>query len=273
MRGNNHNFSTRHDKLVNSRYEVSFTYLYEIYLFSGAVLKLNSSGQEIVANNEKFLPFSSIILTKGEFNDSAENVINLTGIFEINGITRKMNLVGCKIKISYYYDKVLFPLVTYFIREFVKNDLDFTLKCEPETVKYNQSLLLLYSKTCRANFGDSKCGIDISRYRKSYGIQSIKSRIISVSGMELNNGYYNLGSALFITKTGENINFRIIAHYNNQITLEEEVYEDLLKHKEVSLGPSCDKNFRTCCNKFNNAVNFRGEPTITEHSFFKNNVR
>lgn len=47
MRGNNHNFSTRHDKLVNSRYEVSFTYLYEIYLFSGAVLKLNSSGQEI----------------------------------------------------------------------------------------------------------------------------------------------------------------------------------------------------------------------------------
>ena len=59
MRGNNHNFSTRHDKLVNSRYEVSFTYLYEIYLFSGAVLKLNSSGQEIVANNEKFLPFSS----------------------------------------------------------------------------------------------------------------------------------------------------------------------------------------------------------------------
>ena len=32
-------------------------YLYEIYLFSGAVLKLNSSGQEIVANNEKFYHF------------------------------------------------------------------------------------------------------------------------------------------------------------------------------------------------------------------------
>ncbi len=181
MRGNNHNFPTKHDRLINSRYEVSFSYLYEIYLFSGAVLKLNSSGQEIIANNEKFLPFSSIILIKGEFNDSAENEINLTGIFEINGITRKINLVGCKIKISYYYDKVLFPLVTYFITEFVKNDLDFTLKCEPETVKYNQSLLLLYSKTCRANLGDSKCGIDISRYRKSYGIQSIKSRIILAS--------------------------------------------------------------------------------------------
>ena len=25
---------------------------------------------------------------------------------------------------------------------------------------------------------------------------------------------------------------------------------------------SCDKNFITCCNKFNNAVNFRGEPFI-----------
>ncbi len=81
-----------------------------------------------------------------------------------------------------------------------------------------------------------------------------------------------MGRAFFLTTTGENINFRIIAHYNNQITLEEEVYEDLLKHKEVSLEPACDKNFRTCCNKFNNAVNFRGEPTITNHSFLKNNV-
>ena len=138
MRGNNHNFSTRHDKLVNSRYEVSFTYLYEIYLFSGAVLKLNSSGQEIVANNEKFLPFSSIILTKGEFNDSAGNVINLTGIFEINGITRKMNLVGCKIKIFYNYDGVIFPLVTYFVTEFVKNDLDGSLAQSVEQLTFNQ---------------------------------------------------------------------------------------------------------------------------------------
>jgi uncharacterized phage protein (TIGR02218 family) len=272
MRGNDYNFSGKHERLINSRYEISFTYLYEIYLFSGAVLKLNSSGQEIVANNEKFLPFSSIILTKGEFNDSAENIINLTGIFETNGIDKKMNLAGCKIKIFYYYDKVLFPIVTYFITEFIKNDLDFTLKCEPETTKYNQSLLLLYSKTCRANFGDSKCAIDTSRYRKLYRIQSIKSRIISVSDMELNSGYYNLGRASFLTSLGENISFRIIAHYNNQIILEEEVYEDLLKHKEVSLVPTCDKNFRTCCNKFNNAVNFRGEPTITKHSFLKNNA-
>ena len=272
MRGNNHNFSDKHEKLINSSYEISFTYLYEIYLLSGTVLKLNSSNQEIVANNEKFLPFSSLTLTKGEFNDSAENVINLTGIFEANGITRKMSLAGCKVKIFYYYDGVIFPLVTYFITELAKNDLEFTLKCEPETVKYNQSLLLFYSKTCRANFGDGKCGIDISRYRKSYRIQSIKSRIIIVSDMELSSGYYNMGNALFCTATGENINYRIIAHYNNQVTLEEEVYEDLLKHKEVSLEPACDKNFRTCCNKFNNAVNFRGEPTITKHSFLKNNV-
>jgi hypothetical protein len=29
-------------------------------------------------------------------------------------------------------------------------------------------------------------------------------------------------------------------------------------------GTYCDKSFRTCCNKFNNAVNFRGEPFIPE---------
>ncbi len=32
--------------------------------------------------------------------------------------------------------------------------------------------------------------------------------------------------------------------------------------KERFVGESCDKTFRICCNKYNNAVNFRGEPFI-----------
>ena len=31
----------------------------------------------------------------------------------------------------------------------------------------------------------------------------------------------------------------------------------------------CNKKFITCCNQFNNAVNFRGEPLIPEYNFLK----
>ena len=67
------------------------------------------------------------------------------------------------------------------------------------------------------------------------------------------------------------ISFKIISHYNNQITLEKKISEDLLKQEEVILLVACNKKFITCCNKFNNAVNFRGEPTIDQRNFLRNN--
>ena len=33
-------------------------------------------------------------------------------------------------------------------------------------------------------------------------------------------------------------------------------------------GKGCDKSFRMCCNKYNNAVNFRGEPFIPYAGYF-----
>jgi uncharacterized phage protein (TIGR02218 family) len=266
------NFSEKHEKLLNSKRDVSFAYIYEIFLLSGNILRLNSSGFDIVVDGKRFLRFSSINLEKGDFDDSGENVIILRGIFEAAGVDKKMDLAGSQIKIYHYLDGTLKPLVNYFITEFTKSDLDFILKCEPETIKYNQSLLLLYSKTCRANFGDSKCGVDTNQYKKSYKIKSIKPHIITLLNMDFNSGYYNLGQVLFLNETGTIISFKITSHHNDQIVLDKEVYEDLFRQEQVSLLPTCDKNFRTCCNKFDNAVNFRGEPTIAEHNFLKNHV-
>lgn len=66
--------------------------------------------------------------------------------------------------------------------------------------------------------------------------------------------------------------FKIITHIDNKIELDENLPENLLKQEYVVLSPTCDKNFITCCNKFNNAVNFRGEPTIAEHNFLINDA-
>jgi uncharacterized phage protein (TIGR02218 family) len=264
------NFSEQYEKLLNSRKDISFAYLYEIFLFSGEVLSLSSANCKIIINNKIFLPFSSINLEKGEFNDSAENIIILNGIFDPRAVHNEIELAGCQIKIYFLKDGVLTPLVSYFITEFEKNDLDFYLKCEPETTKYNQSLLLLFSTSCRANFGDAKCGVNLNQYKKKYKIKNIKSYVVTLLEMDCNNGYYNLGQAFFWDNLERIISFKIITHSNNQITLEKNFSEECLKKEEVILLAACDKKFTTCCNKFNNAVNFRGEPNIDQHSFLKN---
>jgi len=271
MRTDIENFSKKHEDIINAKEATSIVYAFEIYAQSGTVLALNSSGRDLLVGEQKFLRFSALSLIKGEFNDSAENEIFLNGIFEDGGINKSMNLAGCMIKIYYCWDCKLSPLVTYFITEFSKNDLDFTIKCEPETAKYNQSLLLLFSKTCRANFGDDKCSITLGDYKKTYEIKSIRSKVITLSNIEKTTGYYNQGWAQFENELETPVKYRIISHYKKEIELEENIPEDLLAQKYVSLLVACDKNFITCCNKFNNAINFRGEPTIAKHNFLKNN--
>lgn len=272
MRGNNVKFSEKYRKIADSKQNISIAYAYEIFITSERVLLLNSSDKVLTISEKKFLPFSGVSLVKGEFNDSADNVITLNGVFETQGITREMNLAGCKIKIHTFFNGELSPLVTYYIQEFEKNNLDFVIKCGPETAKYNQSLLLLFSKTCRANFGDSKCSVNTDTYKRLYQIESIVGNVVNVQAMDVDNGYYNLGRAFFEIALGNIVSFKITTHYGNRIELEEAVSESLYGQTQIRLMPTCDKNFRTCCNKFNNAVNFRGEPTIMEHNLLKVNV-
>jgi len=272
MRGNNSNFSEKHSKIINSKQELSIAYAYEIFLTTEQVLLLNSSNKVLLVDEKKFLPFSSINLVKAEFDDSADNLVVLSGVFEADGITKEMNLAGCKIKIYSFFDGVLSPLVTYHVKEFEKNNLDFIIRCESETVKYNQSLLLLFSKTCRANFGDSKCGIDTNIYARLYQIVSITDKVVNIEGIDVDHGYYNSGRAIFQPALGNIISFKIASHYANRIELDETIDESLYGQTQIRLVPTCDKNFGTCCNKFNNAVNFRGEPTIIEHNLLKINV-
>ncbi len=53
----------------------------------------------------------------------------------------------------------------------------------------------------------------------------------------------------------------------------EDVIPDYAKDaREVKIISGCDKNFITCCNKFNNAINFRGEPLIPEKDFINSHL-
>ena len=80
----------------------------------------------------------------------------------------------------------------YYCAFYNINGKSFELILEPISTKFSQQVVNLYGKTCRASFGDARCGIDLSR-------------------------------------------------------VEDKV---------------CDKSYSMCCNKYKNAINFRGEPFL-----------
>ncbi|XVN40274.1 MAG: phage BR0599 family protein [Rickettsia endosymbiont of Argas persicus] len=135
---------------------------------------------------------------------------------------------------------------------------------KPETIKYNKTVINRYSKTCRTNFGDNKCKVDKNLYTRIYKVKEILKESLRIVELDKENGYYNGGHIIF----GDNLfSSKILSNFSDFIILQDIIPDYAKDAEEVKIIVGCDKNFITCCNKFNNAINFRGEPLIPDKEF------
>jgi len=175
-----------------------------------------------------------------------------------------MNLNNAIVKITLYTNGVFEHFITYYCTLYTKYDLSFKIHLKPETVKYNQTVINRYSKTCRTAFGDSKCKIDKALYSGIYKVKEILKESLRILDLDKENGYYNGGQIIF----GDNrFSSKILSNFGDLIILEDIIPDYAKDAEEVKITAGCDKNFITCCNKFNNAINFRGEPLIPKKDF------
>ncbi len=245
----------------------NFIYCFKVQLANNKRLSLTSWSEAISADGIIFIPYSGLTLQEAVFNDCAQNHVILEGIFEEGGIEESFDLAGAKVEIMLYYPQSqLQPFLTYYCSLYTKRDLSFTLCLEPESAKYNQSLLNIFSRSCRANFGDDKCKLNKSDYSMAVIITHINGRMITTAGIDKESGYFSGGEALIGARQ---FSAKIYNHVNNNIELAAISAFDLREGEKIILMAGCDKRLITCCNKFNNAVNFRGEPFIPEHDFLK----
>ena len=137
----------------------------------------------------------------------------------------------------------------------------------------NGSLVELYSPACRATLGDSRCGVDFgsaSPYIVTGTVTNLTDRQIFTdsSRAEVSDVFaYGIltwtgGSSIGGLNTGLSMEVQSYDPATDKITL-------FLKMPfEINIGDSyemrwgCDKAASTCKNRFNNFVNFRGEPFI-----------
>lgn len=242
----------------------NFAYCFQIKLTSGKELNLTALDYSIKNGEIVFLPNSGLDLKETEFNDSAQNYIIIEGIFEENGITQNMDLNNASVNIILYSGSVFEHFITYHCSLYTKYDLSFKMHLKPETVKYNKCIINRYSKTCRANFSDSKCTINKELHTKLYKVKEVLKESIRIIDLDKENGYYNSGKIIF----GDNIfSSKIISNFGDLIMLQDIIPNSVRNMEEVKIITGCDKNFITCCNKFNNAINFRGEPLIPNKDF------
>lgn len=123
----------------------------------------------------------------------------------------------------------------------------------------------LYSPECRADLGDTRCTVNLATFTRTATIATvIDRRVFTVSGLVDADDFFNAGLLTFTS--GPNNGRRIEVKDWTLSTQRFELYLPAGYLPQVgdtiSTYAGCDKRHATCKAKFDNLVNFRGEPFL-----------
>ncbi len=114
---------------------------------------------------------------------------------------------------------------------------------------------------CRARLGDKRC-------RVSMAARGVTARVTNAAGstivvdQPLTDGDFGFGRLRWLDGQTAGLSARIVANTGATPTLQEPPDVAISAGTRVELTQGCDKRFVTCAGRFNNAVNFRGEPHL-----------
>jgi uncharacterized phage protein (TIGR02218 family) len=130
--------------------------------------------------------------------------------------------------------------------------------------KLNANITQSFSPYCRAKLCDKNCKLDANLYTKTGHIQKIisKNSFLDEKRVE-ENYYYNFGTMRFISGENKGESFEIKNFRDKTFEVVLPPMFRLVVGDQYEAITGCDKTFSTCVNKFNNAINFRGEPSIS----------
>jgi uncharacterized phage protein (TIGR02218 family) len=235
-----------------------FVTCFQMELKNKQMIYLTSSDRKILYANTEYLPNSGLRVESASFNDSAHNEIRITGIFENGGISKNLDLDGMNVRIFFHFpqNSLFLEWLALSYSEIQYDGMNFALILRPEIFKLHKSALQNFSANCRASFGDVRCKVRAGAYSAIYDVVSIEQDTIKISGCTRDDGFFNGGEINF----KDSGSYEIKLHTKHRLVLTKNCAS--VAPTRAILTPSCDKHFITCCNRYKNAVNFRGEPHI-----------
>ena len=122
----------------------------------------------------------------------------------------------------------------------------------------------LFSPSCRAKLGDARCGLDIESYTVTGSVTSFTdSQLFVDSSRTEASGYFSMGKITFTSGNNNGLSMEVKEFDGGGIiNLVFSMPYAIQVGDAYSMQAGCDKSFNSCVTRFNNAVNFRGEPNI-----------
>jgi uncharacterized phage protein (TIGR02218 family) len=151
----------------------------------------------------------------------------------------------------------------------------FTAEFRGLTHRLNEERGRLYTSTCSADLGDTRCKVDLQNpaFRGSGAISALRGASVFVaSGLSsFAGGWFTGGKLTWTSGANAGLAVEVKSHRAEggvvTITLWQSAPELLAVADAFVVTAGCDKRFATCRARFTNAVNFRGFPHIPGNDF------
>lgn len=116
------------------------------------------------------------------------------------------------------------------------------------------------SPECRAHFGDKQCRVDLAgrtRFATVAGADGSELQLDQAVGDD-----FLLGRLRYLSGANCGLATTILAISGDRVRVRDLPRAAVAAGCRVELREGCDKRFATCAGRFDNAVNFRGEPHL-----------
>lgn len=202
--------------------------------------ELRDSNIEIEAVIDEYLRIEDI--TSGHYDNAAIE------IFLVNFIQPELGKI------------VLFCGVISSIK--LSNNL-FIAKLRSNGDYFNNTVGEIYSPSCRADFCDHRCKLSKELFTLEGTISAVIDEVTFFSNdISKEDGFYNYGQLQMLEGENTGLSLSIKDSSSGTIMLTVPAPHLLNIGDKFAITAGCDKKFETCVTRFNNAINFRGEPNI-----------
>ena len=142
-------------------------------------------------------------------------------------------------------------------------DLGFTLELRDDDWLLETKLGRQTSKFCQHDLGDGRCRVDLTPYTFTQTITNVTNRYQFTTNGSFTPGQFSRGKITFTTGINTGISRDIsLFETGNNITLWQPLPYSIAPGDEVIIIQGCGKTLFDCITRYNNAVNFGGEPHI-----------
>lgn len=135
------------------------------------------------------------------------------------------------------------------------------------TQRLSQTIGELFSPSCRATLGDGRCKVNLAAHTVTGSVTSVASnQEFTDSARSEASGIFTFGMLTFTSGANNGLSIEVKEYLHNsgggRLSLALPMPYVIATGNTYSLSKGCDKTIATCFSRFNNVVNFRGEPSV-----------